>query len=167
MMIYEKSIFITNNNIMDFFYISEIIKDKLYLSGVYPIVTTFDIIRKKNITCIISITEYKTPFYNELSNCTVLHLNVNDNSRENIMKYFTLTNAFIDYYSSKNCKILVHCIAGISRSATIIIAYLLYKLHKKHTLLDIINYVKSRRKIINPNRGFLRQLVEYDNSLRM
>ncbi|KAM3924079.1 dual specificity protein phosphatase 26 [Leptodactylus fuscus] len=60
-------------------------------------------------------------------------------------------------------QILVHCAVGVSRSATLVLAYLMIYHHK--TLVEAINTVKDRRGII-PNRGFLRQLLELDRTLR-
>ncbi|XP_044135258.1 dual specificity protein phosphatase 26 isoform X1 [Bufo gargarizans] len=60
-------------------------------------------------------------------------------------------------------KILVHCAVGVSRSATLVLAYLMIYHHM--TLVEAINTVKDRRGII-PNRGFLRQLLDLDKNLR-
>lgn len=51
---------------------------------------------------------------------------------------------------------LVHCAAGVSRSASFVIAYLM----KKRDMLypDALRYVKERRKVISPNSGFKKQL---------
>ena len=48
-----------------------------------------------------------------------------------------------------NEKILVNCMIGSSRSATIVIAYIMWKQKMKYE--DAFNFVKSKRKIINPN----------------
>ncbi|XP_029459745.1 dual specificity protein phosphatase 26 [Rhinatrema bivittatum] len=61
-------------------------------------------------------------------------------------------------------KILVHCAVGVSRSATLVLAYLM--IHHHMALVEAIKTVKDHRGII-PNRGFLRQLVALDNSLRL
>ncbi|KAG8574810.1 hypothetical protein GDO81_009346 [Engystomops pustulosus] len=60
-------------------------------------------------------------------------------------------------------KILVHCAVGVSRSATLVLAYLMIYHHM--TLVEAINTVKDKRGII-PNRGFLRQLLELDSDLK-
>lgn len=52
--------------------------------------------------------------------------------------------------------VLVHCEAGISRSATTVIAYLVK--HHGMSLLEAYQHTKERRRIINPNTGFLNQL---------
>ncbi|KAJ1090205.1 hypothetical protein NDU88_003340 [Pleurodeles waltl] len=61
-------------------------------------------------------------------------------------------------------KILVHCAIGVSRSATLVLAYLM--IHQHMALVEAIKTVKEHRGIV-PNRGFLRQLVALDNSLRI
>lgn len=58
---------------------------------------------------------------------------------------------------------LVHCMAGMSRSATIVIAYLMSR--NRWPLRRALVHVKQCRSIIYPNRGFLRQLYEYDRLL--
>ena len=58
-----------------------------------------------------------------------------------------------------NAKVLVHCQAGISRSPTIVIAYLMKK--EKKEFQTVYNEVKAIRPIIEPNFKFYIQLVEY------
>ena len=56
----------------------------------------------------------------------------------------------------ENGAILVHCMFGISRSATAVIAYLM-----KYEFMNYYkakNYVDTRRREVNPNKGFLKQL---------
>lgn len=57
----------------------------------------------------------------------------------------------------------MHCQAGVSRSATIVIAYLM-----KHTLMtmpDAYKYVRSRRPVVSPNLNFMGQLLEFERDL--
>lgn len=59
--------------------------------------------------------------------------------------------------------VLVHCQAGVSRSATVVIAYLM-----KHTLMtmtDAYKYVRSRRPVVSPNLNFMGQLLEFERDL--
>lgn len=57
---------------------------------------------------------------------------------------------------------LVHCAVGVSRSASLVLAYLM--IHHGFTLLQAINKVKERRWIF-PNRGFLKQLQALEMKL--
>lgn len=59
-------------------------------------------------------------------------------------------------------KLLVHCVMGRSRSATLFLAYLM--ICESMTVVDAIEHVKRRRRII-PNWGFLKQLRELDMQL--
>ncbi|KAG7164171.1 Dual specificity protein phosphatase 10-like [Homarus americanus] len=61
-------------------------------------------------------------------------------------------------------RVLVHCQAGVSRSPTIVIAYLMK--HTRMTMVDSYKYVKSRRLIISPNLNFMGQLVEWETALQ-
>ncbi|KAM8866079.1 dual specificity protein phosphatase 26-like [Synchiropus picturatus] len=69
---------------------------------------------------------------------------------------------FIHMALSRGGKILVHCHVGVSRSATLVLAYLM--LRQSLTLVEAICAVKENRGVI-PNRGFLRQLIQLDREL--
>lgn len=60
-------------------------------------------------------------------------------------------------------KVLVHCVMGRSRSATLVLAYLMMK--QSLTVVDAIEHVKQHRCIL-PNHGFLKQLRALDIDLR-
>ncbi|XP_026742674.1 probable dual specificity protein phosphatase DDB_G0283417 [Trichoplusia ni] len=52
--------------------------------------------------------------------------------------------------------ILVHCNAGVSRTSTVAIAYLIH--YKRMTFQEAYDIVKSKRPAIQPNAGFRKQL---------
>ena len=58
---------------------------------------------------------------------------------------------------------LVHCKAGISRSATVCIAYIMW--FKHWTMETAYQFLKSKRSLIAPNLNFMRQLLEFQNEL--
>lgn len=60
-------------------------------------------------------------------------------------------------------KVLVHCQAGVSRSATICLAYVMS--HKCLNMEQAFEFVKSRRTVISPNVNFLRQLLEFEKNI--
>jgi protein-tyrosine phosphatase len=57
----------------------------------------------------------------------------------------------------------VHCMAGISRSSAVIIAYIMRRLGVNFE--NALAYVKAKRPKINPNEGFIHQLKVYEADL--
>ncbi|XP_046752341.1 dual specificity protein phosphatase 3 isoform X2 [Diprion similis] len=80
-----------------------------------------------------------------------------------INQYFHAAATFIEEAVSTGGKAFVHCMMGMSRSATCVLAYLMIK--EQMLASKAIQTVRSNRDI-HPNDGFLRQLAELDNQLR-
>ena len=68
----------------------------------------------------------------------------------------------IDEGRRKEKGVLVHCQAGISRSATIVIAYLMK--HERLTLNDAYKLVKEKRPVISPNLNFMGSLLKFEKT---
>ena len=58
---------------------------------------------------------------------------------------------------------LVHCMAGVSRSASICIAYLMRFCDM--SLREAFYFLRDKRCVVRPNVGFWRQLIEYEKKL--
>lgn len=63
---------------------------------------------------------------------------------------------FIKTAVSHCSNILIHCNAGVSRSATVVIAYMMLVENLSYT--EAYTIVKNARNCINPNVGFVKQL---------
>lgn len=72
------------------------------------------------------------------------------------------TNGIIQRVRENNGRMLVHCNAGVSRSSTVCIAYLMTFL--KLSFDSAFRLVKSKRECIRPNDGFLNQLKQLDSN---
>ncbi|KAJ3601897.1 hypothetical protein NHX12_029658 [Muraenolepis orangiensis] len=68
-----------------------------------------------------------------------------------------------DEARAKKCGILVHCLAGISRSVTVTVAYLMQKLNL--SLNDAYDFVKRKKSNISPNFNFMGQLLDFERTL--
>jgi protein-tyrosine phosphatase len=79
-------------------------------------------------------------------------INVLDMPFANLAVHFKEGIAFINQALSYGGTVLVHCYAGVSRSATIVIAYLMQE--KRLTFMDALNYLRRKRPIVCPNFGF-------------
>ncbi|KAH7904857.1 phosphotyrosine protein [Hygrophoropsis aurantiaca] len=66
--------------------------------------------------------------------------------------------------SDPHARVLVHCMEGVSRSTSVVCAFLIAEYG--YTPAQAIQYVKSKRRSAEPNMGFVQQLQEYADSLR-
>ncbi|XP_052427897.1 dual specificity protein phosphatase 13-like [Carassius gibelio] len=87
-----------------------------------------------------------------------------DSSSFDLSVYFKPASDFIHKaLRKKNGKVLVHCIMGMSRSATLVLAYLM--LRQRLSLRTAIQTVVLQRAIY-PNRNFLSLLLDLDIQLQ-
>ncbi|KAF9348456.1 hypothetical protein BGX26_000149 [Mortierella sp. AD094] len=84
---------------------------------------------------------------------------VPDMDETNLIKYFPETHKFIQGALDQGGKVLVHCMAGASRSVTIVCAYLMRT--KNLSTAEALSTVQALRPIAGPNDGFMRQLILY------
>ncbi|UJR28598.1 hypothetical protein I4U23_009831 [Adineta vaga] len=99
-----------------------------------------------------------------LENFNVLWINLNDDFTADIKKHFDVTNKFLYDCKQNKEKVLVHCQMGISRSSSIVLAYLMKYHHD--TLQKAYGYLLERRRVAGPNPSFLLQLIRYEKELR-
>merc|ERR550534_2499845 len=88
-----------------------------------------------------------------------LHFDLEDLEHENIYPFFPDAFEFID--SSKG-GILIHCQQGVSRSATIAIAWIMRQ--QQCSFFETLEYAQAKRRVINPNLGFRMQLRAFQLS---
>ena len=137
-----------------------LIKDNIYIGNVYD---AYDIetLKKLNINNVISAVIGFDNIYN--SDINHLSLTLIDNESQDIIRYFEISNHFIDNIVEKKEVLLIHCIAGRSRSVTLLLAYLIYKY--KYSVDEALQLVKEKRDIIEPNANFIKQLHIYYDKL--
>ncbi len=121
------------------------ITDNLYLSS-FVGASEFNIM-KYNISCVITVCK-EVPKCS-LKNVESIKVEVVDKQTESLYKYFDILAEKINEVAKRNSASIVHCVAGISRSASIVLAYLMKFL--RMSLKDAHTLVKSRRPLIRPN----------------
>ncbi|KAK8741224.1 hypothetical protein OTU49_002565 [Cherax quadricarinatus] len=121
------------------------------------------ILQALGISRVLNVTSH-VPGYHENSGICYKTLPAMDSGHQNLSQYFHEAIHFIDDARQAGARVLVHCQAGVSRSPTIVIAYLMK--HTRMTMVDSYKYVKSRRLIISPNLNFMGQLVEWEAALQ-
>ncbi|XP_075704525.1 dual specificity protein phosphatase 16 [Rhinoderma darwinii] len=93
-----------------------------------------------------------------------LRIPVNDSFCEKILPWLDKSVDFIEKAKASNGRVLVHCLAGISRSATIAIAYIMTRMDM--TLDEAYRFVKEKRPTISPNFNFLGQLLDFERKIK-
>ena len=144
----------SNSPVDELFSISPI-TNNIYLSGIFG-ANNLNKLKEYNITYIINCTKNKLP---NIQNITYMNIPIDDTSSQNIEQYFDSSYNFIENAVNTNNNILVHCFAGRSRSASILIAYFMKKNNWSYDLA--YQYLKEKRQIINPNKFFINALKEY------
>lgn len=81
-----------------------------------------------------------------------------------ISKFFDESNNFIAQALANKGRVLVHCAMGVSRSATLVIAFIMFHMQLSFTRADRI--IRKKHKEARPNFGFVTQLQAYDKLLR-
>ncbi|KAG5500340.1 hypothetical protein JKF63_03432 [Porcisia hertigi] len=93
-----------------------------------------------------------------------LVLPVDDFPEQAMKPVFEDAFSFIDEARSHRKGVLIHCFAGLSRSVTIAVAYLMHL--KGITRDEALALVRLARPAARPNEGFLRELSVYEDILR-
>merc|ERR1719319_1496026 len=94
----------------------------------------------------------------------MLKIVVTDDPTKKLGSHFGPACAFIDKkLSTPGGAVLAHCAGGVSRSATIVIAYLMWKFSLPFK--EAIELCQTRRQRINPNRGFRAELQVWEKTI--
>lgn len=121
-----------------------------------------DRLRELGITHVLNVTS-GIPLHFEDQGIICKRLPASDSGFQNLKQYFTDAFAFIEEVRMSKGKVLIHCQAGVSRSATITIAYIMK--HSQMKMIDTFRFVKAKRPIIAPNFNFMGQLLELEQQL--
>ncbi|XP_068201873.1 dual specificity protein phosphatase MPK-4-like isoform X2 [Palaemon carinicauda] len=136
------------------------IEEGLYLGNITAALDT-ETLKKYRISHILTVDSKPLPTnITYIPGMNFLYIEVDDMENEDLLAHFEEANAFIEDGQLKG-NVLVHCFFGVSRSTTLVISYLMKK--HKLTLDEAFQRVKSKRRCVGPNSGFLKQLLVYQN----
>lgn len=141
---------------------SEILPGKLYLGGIEDSIQNEEFMKKYKIKGVLNMAKEVGCLVEDNSNIKYKHILADDSASQNMAKEF---NEALDFIDSVEGPVLVHCAAGISRSPTIVIAYLMSRHNMNY--YDAFKYVKARRAQVDPNFNFMCQLWSYQTTLGM
>ncbi len=140
------------------------IVDHLYLGNAYN-ASNFNQLNEFNITSVLNITNEIPNYFEEDINFDYLKISIDDTNNETIINHLDIALKFLNETKKEkpNQNVLVHCYMGSSRSASIILAYLIkyYRL----TLDDALKLLKEKRPVVNINVDFWKDLEFFYKSL--
>ncbi|XP_037514448.1 uncharacterized protein LOC119390817 [Rhipicephalus sanguineus] len=136
------------------------ILEYLYLGSEWN-ASNLEELKDKGVGHILNVTREIDNFYPGLFD--YFNIRVYDDETTEMLKHWDKTYKYIAQAKEQGSKVLVHCKMGISRSASVVIAYVM----KAYgwDLRQALDFVKTRRSCIKPNSGFLKQLETYQGIL--
>ena len=120
---------------------------------------------KAKITHVVSLTQLIPPQMKDRKHIRHLKVRINDseNAKLELARKLPEILSFIEKARREDGKVLVHCDAGMSRSASVVLAYCMR--FGKMTLIQAIKLVRKRRTMISPNPAFMALLCDLERSL--
>ncbi|KAL3998035.1 Dual specificity phosphatase catalytic domain family protein [Acanthocheilonema viteae] len=140
--------------------ITEIVRG-LFICGVSSL--TAENIKKYDISFIVNATR-EVPNVQSLGNIPRVKLWLEDTPQASIYPLLDQQVDQIEAVIESGGNVLVHCVAGISRSATICLAFLT-KFRCK-SLREAYQLMAEKRPVVRPNIGFWRQLIVYEQDVK-
>ena len=120
-------------------------------------------LKRMGIRHVLNVTA-KPPNYSPDPEICYKQLEAADNGVQNLKQFFEQAFEFVELAKSSGSGVLIHCHAGVSRSPTIAVAYLMK--YSPMAMSEAYRFVKTRRSIISPNLNFMGQLYEYEQGLK-
>ncbi|RWS09647.1 dual specificity protein phosphatase 14-like protein [Dinothrombium tinctorium] len=134
------------------------ITNSLGLTGVGGL--TQENFERHQFNCVISAAPERE--FNP-QNIDYIKIDVYDEQQSDLSQYFDMIADKISEVESNGGKTLIHCMAGVSRSSTLVIAYLIK--HRRMTLREALIQVKQKRSCVRPINAFLKQLMQFEKQV--
>jgi atypical dual specificity phosphatase len=133
----------------------------LYISGVCALKSKN--LQALDINLIVNCTK-EVPNMQMMVDCERIKLWLDDTDDTDLLSHFDTVNDHIRFVLGGGGRALVHCVAGVSRSASFCLAYLMK--FERMSLRQAYRYMSLRRPMVRPNLGFWKQLIQYESILR-
>ncbi|KAL5511943.1 hypothetical protein ACEPAH_5162 [Sanghuangporus vaninii] len=137
-----------------------IIEGKLYL-GNLTTASTPQGLHERKITHIVSVCNEPIPAHHPQSGYVIHKIPVEDEPTEDLLIHFPAACQFIhNAMVTPGAVVLVHCVQGLSRSAAVVAAYLMWS--RRLSATDALTVVRQAREQIWLNPSFQEQLVVFE-----
>ena len=137
------------------------IKDKFYLGNAYN-ARNYRNLKLNNIGLIVNCTNDILNFFED--DFEYINLKVEDSNKDSIIEQIDNKIDEIHNYIINNKKnVLIHCFMGSSRSASVLLGYMIK--YEKIRVRDGLNYLKEKRDLVNINKKFFHELLDYEKQI--
>ena len=134
------------------------VTEQLYIGNINQ-ASSKEWLHKHHITHVINCTKEVSNFFpNEF---VYSNLGMNDIKQQTLSPSVESAYDFMINAMGKGGTVLVHCYAGISRSSSVIIYFLMK--FKKWSYDEALDYLRKRHPQAQPNTGFTHQLKSINN----
>ncbi|KAL3090928.1 hypothetical protein niasHS_007303 [Heterodera schachtii] len=120
-------------------------------------------IEQNSIRYVINVTSDLPNYFEDDDRFVYMRIPVDDNCSHNLARFFPEAISFIERARSDCAGVLVHCWAGISRSVTVCLAYLMFIL--RCTLEEAFDRLLKQNGTIAPNFHFMEALTCWEREL--
>ncbi|XP_060800477.1 uncharacterized protein LOC106139045 isoform X2 [Amyelois transitella] len=134
--------------------------DHVYLGSEWN-ASNLEELQRNGVRHILNVTREIDNFFPGMFD--YLNIRVYDDEKTDLLKHWDNTYKYINKARNAGSKVLVHCKMGISRSASVVIAYAMKAFNWNFD--KALKHVKAKRNCIKPNTNFLNQLETYQGIL--
>ncbi|KRT84825.1 hypothetical protein AMK59_2585 [Oryctes borbonicus] len=134
--------------------------DHVYLGSEWN-ASNYEELQRNGVGHILNVTREIDNFFP--GTFDYLNVRVYDDEKTDLLKHWDDTYKYISKARQQGSKVLVHCKMGISRSASVVIAYAMKAYNWEFN--KALQHVKDKRSCIKPNTSFLAQLETYQGML--
>ncbi|KAJ8880969.1 hypothetical protein PR048_017442 [Dryococelus australis] len=134
--------------------------DHVYLGSEWN-ASNLEELQRNGVGHILNVTREIDNFFPGMFN--YLNIRVYDDEATDLLKHWDDTFKYITQARKEGSKVLVHCKMGVSRSASVVIAYAMKAFN--WDLSHALEHVKTKRNCIKPNSSFVAQLETYQGML--
>ncbi|KAJ7905910.1 dual specificity phosphatase [Mycena leptocephala] len=137
----------------------------LYLGSMAAVHDT-DLLRTHRIAHLVQVLEVPwMPQGDNDAGVACYRIDIQDRSSAALQPHLEAACNYIRTSLAHGDNVLVHCQQGVSRSASIVIAYLIRD--RAMTYDAAFDLVKRRRQCIRPNAGFVKTLQEWESACKI
>uniref|UniRef100_A0A1I7SVT5 Dual specificity protein phosphatase 19 n=1 Tax=Bursaphelenchus xylophilus TaxID=6326 RepID=A0A1I7SVT5_BURXY len=130
--------------------------------GSQDVAADFQLLKRHGITAIVNAAAGVANLYPK--NFDYLRVELLDLPETDILKELPAVLRFIYDNVNSGGRVLVHCNAGVSRAASIVLAYMIK--YNNLSFHESFSKLRALRPAIQPNSGFVKQLIEFDKICR-